>query len=264
MANTTANPATNAELKDTHGLEAPGDATADVVDLEQKFGYLQELPRVGENIPYSSVDPADTQTKSFFNLWIMTIVLSSVPYGQATTMCESSSNPPCSYRTCAPSDDHALTPSLHALQRRRDGRRVVLDHHDGYLRLRRHVPRRDRIALPSLGRSILLVIPALAAQTRPARQLYCRMGRRRRECDRDLGCQLRVSSMAGQLGESARAVRLTDRTTQLILSAAVCESRPLFGLFLWGAGDVACLVVLRSLVGWWMIRWRQCKAQNEC
>ena len=44
---TPAQPTAKPELKDTHGLEASGDATADVVDLEQKFGYLQELPRVG-------------------------------------------------------------------------------------------------------------------------------------------------------------------------------------------------------------------------
>jgi hypothetical protein len=41
-------PAAKPELKDAHGLETPGNATADVVDLEQKFGYLQELPRVGD------------------------------------------------------------------------------------------------------------------------------------------------------------------------------------------------------------------------
>ena len=45
---TSAQPTAKPELKDTHGLEASGDATADVVDLEQKFGYLQELPRVGQ------------------------------------------------------------------------------------------------------------------------------------------------------------------------------------------------------------------------
>lgn len=44
------------------------DGTA-ALELEQKFGYQQEMPR----------------TKTFFNMWIMTIVLSSVPYGLGTT-----------------------------------------------------------------------------------------------------------------------------------------------------------------------------------
>lgn len=55
--------------------------------------YVQELPRVRFLLPLrNSLTPyhcSHDQTKTFFNLWLMTIVLSSIPYGLSTTFCES-------------------------------------------------------------------------------------------------------------------------------------------------------------------------------
>jgi hypothetical protein len=62
-------------------------------------------------------------------MWIMTIVLSSVPYGLGTTFCEQSS----SFGLIL------LMDSLHPLERRCFGSHVGLDHHVDHLRLYRYL-----------------------------------------------------------------------------------------------------------------------------
>lgn len=88
-------------------------------------------------------------------LWMMTIVLSSVPYGQGTTLSESNDLVDWLFV--------GANPSLPSLQRRCTSSHLGLDHHDSHLRLRRHLPRRNRLEVSRLGRVVLLVIPAFSA-----------------------------------------------------------------------------------------------------
>jgi hypothetical protein len=64
-------------------------------------------------------------------MWIMTIVLSSVPYGLGTTFCEQ----------LPPFDWIWLMSSLHPIERWCFGSHVGLDHHVDHLRLYRYLAR---------------------------------------------------------------------------------------------------------------------------
>lgn len=83
---TSLDPAYQRDIKDaeTNGTRHDID---EAQDLEREFGYIQELPRV-RVYHASRRSLLIVQTKSFFSLWMMTIVLSSVPYGLSTTLCQ--------------------------------------------------------------------------------------------------------------------------------------------------------------------------------
>ena len=83
---TSLDPAYQRDIKDaeTNGTRHDID---EAQDLEREFGYIQELPRV-RVYHASRRSLLIAQTKSFFSLWMMTIVLSSIPYGLSTTLCQ--------------------------------------------------------------------------------------------------------------------------------------------------------------------------------
>jgi hypothetical protein len=86
------------------------------------------------------------------------------------------------------------------------------------------IPWRNRLAVPSVWRIILLVVSSLPSEMGPVAVVHCRMGLGRGEHHCDPVGELCVSSVLCETHTPNSGMTLTSSTTQLILSSVTCRS----------------------------------------